>query len=188
MKKFFLSLFVLLAFASGVQAQAYIARQIKAGISYPNGNKGNSTATFPDSIKNSTVDSVKIDLLSTEMGGSFGGGFPVGVAIYVTVGDADVSAGPDTINVLYDTGVNGQFVAVEGMSAISELLATGTYTRTFLFTGLGATLDSIDVQNQQLSVIPWGEQIRVRLANEVTGGATDTAGYKVHALAIYRKP
>lgn len=171
--------------ASELAAQTYYS--VPAKVRYPNGNTSAITAAVGDTIKSGTVDTVKISVMGGGAGPEGASSFPVGVMVFVTTADADITGTPDTLSALYDVGLRSKYAAIEGNATpIHELLAVGTFTRTFLFTGIAAQCDTIDLQNDQRSVIPWGEEIRLRFQNGLTHG-DDSLSYRVDARVIYQQ-
>ena len=136
---------------------------------YPNGRSD------ADSTRSNAVDSVYIRATSK------GGLAPVGIGITVVTSDADVSATPDSTQVLYAAGVLGKYANIVNSSYLNELTALGTYIRTFVFNTTGAAA----AHNTKATVSPHFSDLFMSLKSPSATG--DTVKYVFKAIGIYQK-
>lgn len=111
---------------------------------------------------------------------------PVAVGISVTTSDADVSATPDSTQALYSAGVGGlgatrQYANMVSSSYTNELVALGTFIRTFVLNTTGAAA----AHNTQGTVAPHFDALRIQLKSPSATG--DTVKYVMRAVGVYQQ-
>ncbi len=138
-------------------------------ITYPN------KRTDADSTLSNNLDSVYVSAIGK------GNLAPLGIGITVTTTDADVISTPDSTQALYAGGIGGFFTDIVSSTYVNELVALGTYIRSFIINTTGAAIAT----NTQADVAPIMDGLWIRLKSP--SNTLDTVKYVIKALGIYKR-
>lgn len=175
MKKFYFLIALVLGLVLAQDSFAQYRFQAPLKVRYPNG-QSSSSSTAADTMMNGTSEDAEIALAGP------GGLSPIAITVMVTTSDADISATPDSLNVIYLAGIGSQTAALVSATPVNEIAsgALGTWVRTFVINTTGAAL----ANNTQASVTAPMEKLILRLNQASNDG--DSTKYVINAIGVFQ--